>query len=104
AFDMAQCRVYNEWAWEVFASYNHRMSPAAAVATADLEGSIADVPRGDKPGFRPLPLPCKPVWGAHDVDHPNYNLPVFDPLWAAIQDDDLPITFHGRTRPHASDA
>jgi predicted TIM-barrel fold metal-dependent hydrolase len=48
-------------------------------------------------GFRALTLPCKPVWGAHDVDHPNYNLPVFDPLWAAIQDAGLPITFHVST-------
>ena len=97
AFAMAQCRVYNEWAWEVFASYNHRMSPAAAIATADLEGSIAEVKRVAKLGFRALTLPCKPVWGAHDVDHPNYNLPVFDPLWAVIQDANLPITFHVST-------
>jgi len=97
ALAMAQCRVYNEWAWETFAAYNHRMSPAAAIATADLEGSIAEVQRAAKLGFRALTLPCKPVWGAHDVDHPNYNLPVFDPLWAAIQDANLPITFHVST-------
>jgi predicted TIM-barrel fold metal-dependent hydrolase len=97
AFAMAQCRVYNEWAWETFASYNHRMSPAAAIATADLEGSIAEVQRVAKLGFRALTLPCKPVWGAHDVDHPNYNLPVFDALWAVIQDANLPVTFHVST-------
>jgi predicted TIM-barrel fold metal-dependent hydrolase len=96
-FAMAQCRVYNEWAWDVFATYNHRMSPAAAIATADLDGSIAEVQRVAKLGFRALTLPCKPVWGAHDVEHPNYNLPVFDPLWAAIQDANLPITFHVST-------
>ena len=27
----------------------------------------------------------------------NYNLPEFDPLWACIQDVDLPITFHVST-------
>ena len=97
AFAMAQCRVYNEWAWETFARYNDRMSPAAAIATADLEGSIAEVQRVATLGFRALTLPCKPVWGAHDVDHPNYNLPVFDPLWAVIQDANLPITFHVST-------
>ena len=96
-FAQAQCRVYNEWAWEVFARYNDRMSPAAAIATADLEGSIAEVKRVAKLGFRSLTLPCKPVWGGHDVEHPNYNLPVFDPLWAVIQDADLPITFHVST-------
>jgi len=97
AFAMAQCRVYNDWAWESFGPYNHRMSPAAAIATADLEGSIAEVQRVAKLGFRALTLPCKPVWGAHDVEHPNYNLPLFDRLWAAIQDAGLPITFHVST-------
>jgi predicted TIM-barrel fold metal-dependent hydrolase len=97
AFAMAQCRVYNEWAWETFARYNHRMAPAAAIATADLEGSIAEVERVARLGFRALTLPCKPIWGAHDVDHPNYNLPVFDPLWAVIQGTGLPITFHVST-------
>jgi predicted TIM-barrel fold metal-dependent hydrolase len=93
-FAQAQCRVFNEWAWEQFGPYNDRLSPVAAIATADLEGSIKEVQRAAKVGFRALTLPCKPVWGAHDIDHPNYNLPLFDSLWAAIQDTGLPITFH----------
>jgi len=97
AFAMAQCRVYNDWVWEVFAPHVARMSPAAALATGDLEGSIAEVERVAALGFRVLTLPCKPIWGAHDVEHPNYNLPHFDRLWAAIQDADLPITFHVST-------
>ena len=96
-FAMAQCRVYNDWAWETFGPHNHRMSPAAAIATGDLEGSIAEVQRVAKLGFRALTLPCKPIWGAHDVEHPNYNLPVFDPLWAVVQETGLPITFHVST-------
>ncbi len=96
-FAMAQCRVYNDWAWETFGPYNARMSPAAALATGDLEGSIAETRRVAKLGFRALTLPCKPIWGAHDVEHPNYNLPHFDPLWAVIQDTGLPITFHVST-------
>jgi predicted TIM-barrel fold metal-dependent hydrolase len=96
-FAQAQCRVFNEWAWETFGPYNDRLSPVAAIATADLEGSIAEVQRVAKLGFRALTLPCKPVWGAHDVDHPNYNLPLFDPLWAVVQDTGLPITFHVST-------
>ena len=96
-FAMAQCRVYNDWAWETFGPYNHRMSPAAAIATGDLEGSLAEVARVAKLGFRFLTLPCKPIWGGHDVEHPNYNLPVFDPLWALVQETGLPITFHVST-------
>ena len=97
AFAMAQCRAYNEWAWEVFGPYNHRMSPAAAIATGDLEGSLAEVARVARLGFRLLTLPCKPIWGGHDVEHANYNLPMFDPLWALVQETGLPITFHVST-------
>jgi predicted TIM-barrel fold metal-dependent hydrolase len=94
---MAQCRVYNDWAHETFGRFRDRMAPAAALATGDLEGSIAEVKRAAKLGFRVLTLPCKPIWGGHDVDHPNYNLPMFDPLWAVIQDVNLPVTFHVST-------
>jgi predicted TIM-barrel fold metal-dependent hydrolase len=73
------------------------MIPAGAIATADLAGSIAEVQRLAKLGFKCLTLPCKPIWGGHDSGHVNYNLPHFDPLWAAISDANLPITFHVST-------
>ncbi len=69
----------------------------AAIASGDLEGALAEVQRTAKMGFRGLTLPCKPIFGAHDFRDLNYNLPEFDPLWAAIQDCDLPITFHVST-------
>lgn len=93
-FVQAQCRVYNDWAWELFGPYNDRMSPMAAIATGDLEGAIAEVTRAAKIGFRGITLPCKPIFGPHEPKHPNYNLPLFDPLWAVIQETGLPITFH----------
>ena len=96
-FSMAMCRVWNDWAWETFGAYNDRMSPMACLATGDLEGSMAEVRRVAKLGFRGLTLPCKPVWGPHDHEHVNYNLPHFDPLWEVVQDVDLPITFHVST-------
>jgi predicted TIM-barrel fold metal-dependent hydrolase len=45
-------------------------------------------------GYRSVCLPNKPIFGPSLPEHINYNLPHFDPLWAAIQDCDLPITFH----------
>lgn len=96
-FSNAMCRAWSDWAWEVFAPHNDRLSPMAPIATGDLEGAIAEVKRVAKLGFRGLTLPCKPVWGAHDASHLNYNLPEFDPLWAVIQDCDLPMTFHVST-------
>ena len=37
------------------------------------------------------------VRGAHDARHPNYNLSIYNPMWAVIQDCDMPITFHVST-------
>ena len=96
-FAMACCRCWNDWAWETFGPHNDRMSPMACLATGDLEGSIAEVQRAAQLGFRGLTLPSKPIFGPHDAQQPNYNLPMFDPLWAAIQDADLPMTFHVST-------
>jgi predicted TIM-barrel fold metal-dependent hydrolase len=96
-FSQAMCRVYNDWAWEVFGPHNDRLSPMACVAAADIAGAIAEIQRCAKLGFRGLCLPCKPVWGPPDHEALNYNLPEFDPLWACIQDVDLPMTFHVST-------
>ncbi|MBI2799102.1 MAG: amidohydrolase [Gammaproteobacteria bacterium] len=96
-FSQAMCRAWNDWAWETYGPYNNRLSPVACIAPADISGSIAEIERAAKRGFRALSLPCKPVWGAHDHEHPNYNLPEFDPLWSAVVDVDLPITFHVST-------
>ncbi len=96
-FANAMCRVYNEWAWETFGSYNHVMSPMAAVATGDLDGAIAEIERTAALGFRGFTLPCKPNWGAHDAEARNYNLPEFGRLWACVQATGRPVTFHVST-------
>jgi predicted TIM-barrel fold metal-dependent hydrolase len=93
----AQCEVWNDWAWEVCGPYSDRCNPAAALATAGIEGAIREIERVARKGYRVLTLPCKPIFGGHDVAHINYNLPVFDPMWAAIQDHDLTITYHVST-------
>jgi len=93
-FGAAQCKVYNDWAWETFGQYNSFMSPMAAIMTSDVNLAIAEIERAAKLGYRGLTLPCKPIFGNYDSRHPNYNLHIYDPMWAAIQDHDLPITFH----------
>ncbi len=93
-FAAAQCRVWNDWAQEQFGSYGQRMLPVAAIATGDVACAMAEIERTAKIGFKAVALPCKPVWGAHDIDHVNYNLPHFDPMWALIQETGLPITLH----------
>jgi predicted TIM-barrel fold metal-dependent hydrolase len=96
-FSNAQCKVWNEWSWEQYGSHPDTMLPVAAIATGDLPGAMAEIERVAKVGFRALTLPCKPIWGGHDVDHVNYNLPHFDPMWALIEECGLPMTFHVST-------
>src|SRR5205807_6531147 len=45
-------------------------------------------------GFRGILCPVKPVFGPEQSEDPQYNLPDFDPLWAAASDIGFPITFH----------
>ena len=96
-FVEAQCRIYNDWAMEVTGPYKDRCNVAAAIPTADLQGAIAEVEHAADLGYRVLMLPCKPIWGPHNVAHLNYNLPHFDPLWSVIQDVDMPMAFHVST-------
>ena len=93
-FADAMCRVWNDWAWETFGPYKEQLAPLGCIATANIEAAISEIERVAKLGFRGLTLPCKPIWGPPDHEQSNYNLPEYDPLWAAIQDVDLPITFH----------
>ncbi|MGE3074619.1 MAG: amidohydrolase family protein [Dehalococcoidia bacterium] len=96
-FAQAMCRVYNDYVWEIFGAHYNRMRPLACIATGDIPSAIAEVERAAKMGFRGLSLPCKPMWGPGSSEDLNYNLPEFDPLWACIQDNDLPFTFHVST-------
>ena len=93
-FSHAMCRVYNDWAWEVFGPYGDQLLPMACIAPAALDEAIAEIQRCADLGFKGLQLPSKPIWGAPDHEALNYNLREFDPLWAAICEVDLPVTFH----------
>ena len=93
-FSQAMCSVWNDWADESYGEHRDSMIPVGSIAPGDLEGAIAEVNRLAKMGFRVLSLPNRPVWGPGDGKEINYNLPHFDPLWQAIEDVDLPVTFH----------
>ncbi|MGY9055684.1 MAG: amidohydrolase family protein, partial [Alphaproteobacteria bacterium] len=96
-FSSAQCAVWNDWAWEQYSPHGQAMVPVAAIATGNLDCAMAEITRVAKMGYKALSLPCKPVWGGHDVDHVNYNLPHFDPMWALVEETGMPLTFHVST-------
>lgn len=96
-FVQAKCEVWNNWAWEVCGDFAHRSSPAATIMTAEVDIAVKEVERVAKMGYKILSFPCKPIYGPEDTKHPNYNLSMYDPLWAAIQEADLTVTYHSFT-------
>ena len=95
-FAQAQCRIYNDWAWETFSKYNDRMSPLAAIATADLPGRMRNRTRRETRLSRPDPAMQADLRCARSAPS-KLQSAIFDPLWAVIQETGLPITFHVST-------
>jgi predicted TIM-barrel fold metal-dependent hydrolase len=86
-FQAAMCRVWNDWAYEVFQDHWDRMAPTCAVAPIDVPTAVAELERCAKLGFRSVFMPAQ-------VAGKPYNSPEYDPLWAAVQDCGIPISFH----------
>ncbi|HKQ80824.1 MAG TPA: amidohydrolase family protein [Steroidobacteraceae bacterium] len=94
SFAQAQFRIYNEWAAEITKPHRARMKMAACIATGDVDLAVKEVAHAAKLGFDVLTLPSVP---STDNKERKYNNKEFDPLWAAIQDADLTMTFHVAT-------
>src|SRR5713101_875365 len=87
AHQTAMCKVWNDWALEFFGPHKQRCAPVAAVAPKAVETAVKEVERVAKMGYRTVFLPVQ-------VQDQSYNLPLYDPLWATIQDTGMPISFH----------
>src|SRR6185503_6199973 len=96
-FAMAQARIYNDWIIEELGAHRRRFPPMAIVPTIEVADAVVEIERVGKLGFPGILLPVKPLFGPENFDDPNYNLPAYDPLWAAACAADLPVTFHVST-------
>ena len=87
AFQMAMARTYNDWAHDIFGGHP-RFAPAAVLPVIDIAAAIAEVQRVAQIGFRSLFMPVQVV------NQRQYNDPIYDPLWAAVQESGLVVSFH----------
>jgi predicted TIM-barrel fold metal-dependent hydrolase len=95
AMQAEMCRVWNDWAIDLFGDYKYRMAAVAAIAPADVEGAVREVERVAKLGYRSVFLPIQPLGNAPAGQRrPAYNNREFEPLWSAIEDTGMPISFH----------
>jgi predicted TIM-barrel fold metal-dependent hydrolase len=91
----ALCRVWNDWALpEVFAGNEHQSAPAACIAPLGVEAAIEEVRRVKKMGYRHVFLPVQPQGNASVDRRIRYNDPMFEPLWATIEELEMPISLH----------
>ncbi len=92
----AMTRAWNRWAKDYFAPAFDRMLPMALIAPGHIDKAIEEVQWAAANGFHGIELPCRPIFNrGHEPRSPiHYNHKMFDPLWAAIQETGLPITYH----------
>ena len=90
-YQVAFCRLYNDWYHEVFHGSYDKLVPSATIPMADIMAATEEVQRVAKLGFRSLSLP---------VIMPKlpYNRPDYEPFWDLMDDVGIPISFHVFTR------
>jgi predicted TIM-barrel fold metal-dependent hydrolase len=86
----ASCRVYNDWIHERLGDDCPRVRHAALLPTWSVDGAVAEIERvARRRGVAALMLPL--------VGTPSWNLPVWEPLWSAIEETGLPMVMHQGT-------
>jgi len=80
-------RIYNDWLVEFEKPYPHRFLGLACLPYGDIDAAIKETYRVAKMGIRGLELSCS--WDMEPMYHP-----VWEPLWKAVNDVNLPLHFH----------
>jgi predicted TIM-barrel fold metal-dependent hydrolase len=91
------CEGWNNWARDWYSDQWDRQFPMAFITTTDVNAAVQEIERVAKLGFRGVCLPNKPIYGPQPPKERNYNLPEFDPIWSALEDTNMPATFHVST-------
>jgi uncharacterized protein len=83
-------RAYNDWLAEMCSVDRSRLYGAAMVAPHDVQAAVKETRRCvEQFGFRTIFL--LPGW----VNGRPWHDPHYDPLWAACEELDIPVSFHG---------
>ncbi|MGH7028934.1 MAG: amidohydrolase family protein [Stellaceae bacterium] len=88
------CRVYNDWITDFCTPYPERLKGIAMLNVDDVGVAVKELERSKKLGLVGAFIPVSPL-----PEHP-YRDPVYDPLWAAAQDHQMPLLLHIATPRH----
>ena len=85
------CRVYNDWLAEFCGACPERLTGIAMVDVDDVGFAVKELERCANKGFVGAMITCYPP------EERQYNLPMYEPLWAAAQDLGMPLSLHFTT-------
>jgi predicted TIM-barrel fold metal-dependent hydrolase len=83
-------RAFNDALAEYAAADPARLVVSSQIPIHDIAAAVAEVRRVAAAGGRSLQLPVFPT----ELGFPDYHDERYDPLWAAVQDVDLPVCCH----------
>jgi len=87
----ASMRAYNDWLSEFCAEAPGRLKGIAMINVDDVDEGVAELQRCRRIGLSGALITVQPpVWQP-------FRAPVYDRLWAAAQDLDMPLSFHTAT-------
>ena len=86
-YQYAVARAYNDWLIQNFDGHRDRFVPVGIVPVIDIPMAVAEVERAAKLGYRAIKVPLT-------VEKRPYNLPDYEPLWAAIEETGLVLSLH----------
>ena len=93
-------RAYNDWLAEFCAPYPGRLKGLAMLNVDSVEEGVTELKRSKKIGLAGAMIPQRPVFG-------RYDSPMYEPLWQAAVDLDMPLAIHigtSRWRPGGAPA
>ncbi len=80
-------RIYNDWLKDFCSHAPDRLIGLACLPYGNVDDAVSEVHRAAKLGLRGLELSCS--WDMEPMFHP-----VWEPLWQAVSEVDLPLHFH----------
>ena len=90
-------RVYNDWIIDVWSAASPRFVPQAILPAGSIEAAVAEARRAVARGHKGVIMPAQP--SQINPAAPHLYKAEWDPLWATLEQLDVPVCFHAGSAP-----